>query len=69
MHATRESKTRIYSQAELTDLFTTYFGDKLTQAQLGSLVATVMTAHAERATASREATVPHFFGAWYLTLA
>ena len=43
-----ESTRRTYTEAELAGLFATYFGDKLTQSQLDSLVATVAEAHTNR---------------------
>ena len=39
---------RTYTEDELVGLVATYFGDKLTQTQLDSLVATVLAAHADR---------------------
>lgn len=44
----RESNHRTYTEAELAGLFATYFGDKLSQTQLDSLVASVVQAHADR---------------------
>ena len=48
MNRSHESTPRIYTEDELAGLFATYFGDKLTQTQLDSLVATVAAAHADR---------------------
>ena len=48
MNRSHESKPRTYTEDELAALFATYFGDKLTQTQLDSLVATVAAAHADR---------------------
>jgi hypothetical protein len=48
MNRSHESKPRTYTADELAALFATYFGDKLTQTQLDSLVATVAAAHADR---------------------
>ncbi len=48
MNPNRESTRRTYTETELAGLFATYFGDKLTQSQLDSLVATVAEAHANR---------------------
>jgi hypothetical protein len=45
-HESTPSKT--YTADELAGLFATYFGDKLTQTQLDSLVATVAAAHVDR---------------------
>jgi hypothetical protein len=38
---------KTYTEDELAGLFATYFGDKLTQTQLDSLVATVAAAHVD----------------------
>jgi hypothetical protein len=48
MNPSSEPKQRTYTEAELAGLFATYFGDKLSQSQLDSLVATVAEAHANR---------------------
>jgi hypothetical protein len=48
MNRSHESVPRTYTEDELAALFATYFGDKLTQAQLNSLVATVAAAHVDR---------------------
>ncbi len=45
---------RTYSEDELAALFATYFGDKLSQRQLDSLVVTVLQAHADRGARARE---------------
>jgi hypothetical protein len=61
MQAIRDSKTRIYSKTELTGLFQTYFGDKLTQAQLESLIESVLAAHADAQAVPRPTRVRDFF--------
>ncbi len=48
MNRSHESTPRTYTEDELAALFATYFGDKLTQTQLDSLVATVVAAHLDR---------------------
>jgi hypothetical protein len=48
MNSGPESTSRTYTEDELAGLFATYFGDKLSQSQLDSLVATVAEAHANR---------------------
>jgi hypothetical protein len=48
MKRSHESAPRTYTEDELAGLFATYFGDKLTQTQLDSLVATVTAAHSDR---------------------
>jgi hypothetical protein len=48
MNRSQQSTPRTYTEDELAGLFATYFGDKLTQTQLDSLVATVAAAHANR---------------------
>jgi hypothetical protein len=48
MSRSRESTSRTYTADELAGLFATYFGDKLSQTQLDSLVATVTAAHTDR---------------------
>jgi hypothetical protein len=52
------SPQRTYTEAELAALFTTYFGDRLTQSQLDSMVMTVAQAHAERRTRATESATP-----------
>jgi hypothetical protein len=59
MNPPREPTQRTYSEAELASLFTTYFGDKLTQRQLDSLIVTVAAVHA-----NRQLEVPPSFGGW-----
>jgi hypothetical protein len=65
-----ESTRRTYTEAELAGLFATYFGDKLSQSQLDSLVAAVADAHASRRASAAESNntartdVPCFFGGW-----
>jgi hypothetical protein len=54
MNRSHESTPRTYSEDELAALFATYFGDKLTQTQLDSLVAWVAAAHADRRDRSAE---------------
>jgi hypothetical protein len=59
MNRSNESTPRTYTEAELAGLFATYFGDKLTQSQIDSLVATVAEAHANRrARAAESADLP-----------
>ena len=59
MNSSHEPKRRTYTQDELAGLFATYFGDKLTQSQLESLLTTVAEAHANhRARAAESATQP-----------
>jgi hypothetical protein len=60
MNPNPESTQRNYTEAELAGLFATYFGDKLTQSQLDSLVVTVAEAHANRR--ARAAEVPEWLG-------
>jgi hypothetical protein len=49
MNRSHESTPRMtYTEDELAGLLATYFGDKLTQTQLDSLVATVAAAHVDR---------------------
>jgi hypothetical protein len=60
MNPSREPTQRTYTEAELAGLFATYFGDKLTQGQLDSLVASVVQAHANRR--ARAAEVPEWLG-------
>jgi len=54
MNRSHESKPRTYTEDELAALFATYFGDKLTQTQLDSLVATVAAAHVDRRNRAEE---------------
>jgi hypothetical protein len=48
MDRRHQSTPRTYTEDELAGLFATYFGDKLTQTQLDSLVAAVAASHAAR---------------------
>src|SRR5579864_9071727 len=48
MSRSRASTPKTYTEAELARLFATYFGDKLSQSQLDSLITTVAVAHANR---------------------
>jgi signal transduction histidine kinase len=61
MSPSRHSTRKTYTEAELAGLFATYFGDKLSQSQLDSLVTVVASAHANRNERRKRS---HFFQRW-----
>jgi len=66
MNRSRQSAAKTYTDAELASLFATYFGDRLSESQLDSLVTAVSVAHATR-TGHRKRSV--FFRRWRARLA
>ena len=48
MTSIRRTNARAYSSTDLTMLFEASFGDRLSEAQIDSLVNTVLAAHADR---------------------